>query len=313
MIEPRGSDQITYGDKVICLRNHSRGRYSKAQGRQKGYLANGEVGMVHGDAGDRKLVYTNVEFASQPGETYGFSRKDFSDEGSPYLELAYSVTVHKAQGSEFGTVILVLPENSRLLSREMLYTALTRQKNRVWVLHQGNFGNLLRLRSDFFSETKRRSTNLFGLAAMQEMSVVATGGLRTGWLAAKLIHATRRGDLVSSKSELVIADILNDFEQRQQIRYSFEKPLTDTAGATRWPDFTIESGQDVWYWEHCGLMGQPQYRERWARKREWYSAQGITEWSPANPAGRLIVTEDSLAGGIDSGKIARLAETLFAN
>lgn len=311
MIEPRGSDQITYGDKVICLRNHSRGCWSKQGGRQRGYLANGEMGMVHGDSGEHRLVYTNVEFASQPGETYGFSRKDFSDEGSPYIELAYSVTVHKAQGSEFGTVILVMPENSRLLSREMLYTALTRQKNRVWVLHQGNFGNLLRLRSDFFSETKRRSTNLFGLTLMQEMSVVATGGLRTGWLAAKLIHATRRGDLVSSKSELVIADILNDFEQRQRIRYSFEKPLTDATGATRWPDFTIEKGQDVWYWEHCGLMGQPQYRERWARKKHWYAAQGITEWSPANSAGRLIVTEDSLAGGIDSGSIARLAETLF--
>ena len=58
-------------------------------------------------------------------------------------------------------------------------------------------------------------------------------------------------------------------------------------------------------------MAQPQYRERWVRKKQWYAAQGISEWSPANPAGRLIVTEDSFAGGIDSGSIARLAGTLF--
>jgi hypothetical protein len=96
----------------------------------------------------------------------------------------------------------------------MLYTALTRQKNRVWILHQGPFSHYLRLRSDFFSETKRRSTNLFGDPGMYEASYAGAGGVRTGWLASKLIHATRRGDLVSSKSELVIADILYDLEQR---------------------------------------------------------------------------------------------------
>ena len=55
----------------------------------------------------------------------------------PSLELAYALTVHKSQGSEFGTVILVLPNPCRLLSRELLYTALTRQKDRIVILHQG--------------------------------------------------------------------------------------------------------------------------------------------------------------------------------
>lgn len=311
MVEPRGSDQITYGDKVICLRNHRRNRWNPIDGRQKGYLANGEVGIVTGDAGRGRIEYTKVEFSSQPGESFSFSKRDFAEEGSPFLELAYSVTVHKAQGSEFGTVILVLPENSRLLTREMLYTALTRQKNRVWILHQGAFKHYLRLRSDFFSETKRRSTNLFGEPQMYEASQAGAGQIRSGWLAEKLIHATRRGDLVSSKSELIIADILYDLEKRQSIRYSFEKPLTDPSGTMRLPDFTVEKGQDVWYWEHCGLMGKPQYRERWERKKAWYAEQGIRLWSEADPGGRLIVTEDSLAGGIDSGAIAGLAQGLF--
>lgn len=310
-IEPRGSDQITYGDKVICLRNHPRHRWNASDGQRKGYLANGEVGIVHGDAGMSKLRYTKVEFASQPGESFSFRKGDFAEEGSPYLELAYAVTVHKAQGSEFGTVILVLPANSRLLSREMLYTALTRQKDRVYILHQGAFGHYVRLRSDFHSETKRRSTNLFGKPDMYDAAISGPGGVRTGWLAAMLIHATKRGDLVSSKSELVIADILHDLEQRGQVRYSFEKPLTDPSGAMRLPDFTVEKDGETWFWEHCGLMGKPQYRERWARKMEWYAAQLITPWSAGNPDGRLIVTEDSPAGGIDSGAIAKLAAELF--
>ena len=50
---------------------------------------------------------------------------------APIHGLAYALTVHKAQGSEFNTVILVLPNPCRLLSRELLYTALTRQRDRV--------------------------------------------------------------------------------------------------------------------------------------------------------------------------------------
>lgn len=51
------------------------------------------------------------------------------------LELAYALTVHKSQGSEFDRVALVLPEQeSPLATREVLYTALTRAKNGVTVL-----------------------------------------------------------------------------------------------------------------------------------------------------------------------------------
>lgn len=84
MVQPRGSDQITYGDKVICLRNHRRRRWSSSDGSRDGYLANGEVGIVTGEAGKgRPLKFTNVEFASQGGETYGFRSRDFAEESSP--------------------------------------------------------------------------------------------------------------------------------------------------------------------------------------------------------------------------------------
>jgi exodeoxyribonuclease V alpha subunit len=50
----------------------------------------------------------------------------------PEHETAYAVTVHKAQGSEFEQVLLLLPEEeSRVLSRELLYTGITRAKSRL--------------------------------------------------------------------------------------------------------------------------------------------------------------------------------------
>jgi exodeoxyribonuclease V alpha subunit len=51
------------------------------------------------------------------------------------LEPAYAMTVHKAQGSEFDAVLLVLPEHkSPLLSRQIIYTAITRARKKVVIL-----------------------------------------------------------------------------------------------------------------------------------------------------------------------------------
>lgn len=220
--------------------------------------------------------------------------------------------MHKAQGSEFGTVILVLPQHSNLLTREMLYTALTRQKNRVWVLHQGAFSHYLKLRSDFFSETARRCTNLFGQPDMRHLSVQDAKGVRWGWLAEKLVHTTRRGDMVSSKSEIIIADALFELENAGKIRYAFERPLSDSKGGYRLPDFTIEKDQETWYWEHCGMMDSAEYVARWKQKLDWYENElKVTVWSADNPAGRLIVTEETRASGFDSNGTHQLIEKLF--
>jgi exodeoxyribonuclease V alpha subunit len=53
----------------------------------------------------------------------------------PAHETAWAMTVHKAQGSEFDHVVLVLPEaDSRVLTRELLYTGITRAKQRVTIV-----------------------------------------------------------------------------------------------------------------------------------------------------------------------------------
>src|SRR4030095_838697 len=52
----------------------------------------------------------------------------------PPHETTYAMTIHKSQGSEFDRVLIVLPpEDSRLLTRELLYTGITRARSAVAV------------------------------------------------------------------------------------------------------------------------------------------------------------------------------------
>ena len=53
----------------------------------------------------------------------------------PAYDLAFALTVHKCQGSEYDRILLLLPPDEHpLLSRELLYTAITRAKSGVFVL-----------------------------------------------------------------------------------------------------------------------------------------------------------------------------------
>jgi hypothetical protein len=264
------------------------------------YIANGEIGMAVGFFWKKGLPdlrwKLEVEFSSQPGHKYDFTGRDFGEDGNPILELAYALTVHKSQGSEFGTVILVLPNPCRLLSRELLYTALTRQRNRIVILHQGPRSELRKFSSDDRSETARRLTNLF----IAPSPIVIDGR----FFEEHLIHRTSRGEMVRSKSEVIIADHLAN----KGVKYSYEQPLT-IDNVTKYPDFTIvdmESGS-TYYWEHCGMLHVPSYRRRWESKLDWYRAKGILSHEEGRGKnGTLIITRDEANGSINSAKITSL-------
>ena len=69
-----------------------------------------------------------VEFASGPAEVKGKALAD--------LLHGWAITVHRAQGSEFPAVVVVLPpEAGGLLSRPLVYTALTRAQRHLSVVH----------------------------------------------------------------------------------------------------------------------------------------------------------------------------------
>jgi len=235
---------------------------------------------------------------SQPGVVYTFGKKDFGEEGEAPLELAYALTVHKAQGSEFGTVIVILPDPCRVLSRELLYTALTRQKDRVVLLVQGDPAYLRRYAAAEHSATARRLTNLFAPPAPVVVRQVRFDD--------RHIHRTARGELVMSKSEVIIANEL----LRLDIKYDYEKPLRFGGDAyPRYPDFTIDdpaAGVTI-YWEHCGMLADDGYRERWEAKQKWYQANGVLPAEGGGgPNGTLVTTADDPKTGFDSTRVAEI-------
>lgn len=103
---------IRVGDKVMQVRNN----YDKG-------VFNGDVGWVRSIHSDDTCL--NVEFLEEAGPLlvkYEFHELD-------ELMLAYAVTVHKSQGSEYPAIVLPLTtSHSMLLQRNLLYTAITRAK-----------------------------------------------------------------------------------------------------------------------------------------------------------------------------------------
>ncbi|MEV6981673.1 AAA family ATPase [Sphaerisporangium sp. NPDC051017] len=286
---PIGTEQIVLGDKVLNTRNGQRDGYPKGTGLA--YVANGEIGVVVGQitkAGG-KPRWTHIEFSSQIGTTYSY-RGD--DEDDPTLELAWAITIHKSQGSEFKKVFVMLPGSARKLSREMLYTALTRQQDQVVLLHERSIDELLDLTVSTSSETARRLTDLFFLPAPKP--VFFPDGSPAGTLDSRLIHLTGNGTLVRSKNEVIIAEILDELVPGY---WRYEAPLT-LNGKTYRPDFTIRvpDGRTL-YWEHLGMIESPTYRESWERKALWYEQGGVLlHEKGGGPQGSLILTTDNLPG-----------------
>ena len=286
-----GTDGIIYGEKIINTRNQILKGYPVIECHN--YVANGEVGIVERVWQKPKAKNNShqVKFSSQPEHSYQWASK-VTDEGNSDLELAYALTVHKAQGSEFGKVILILTEPCRLLSKELLYTAITRQKEKLVVLYNTKAYHLRNYSLMEFSDIARRFTNLFKKPKIVEY--------KKNFYEAGLIHKTARGELVRSKSEVIIADALFD----NDIDYAYEKDLNLGADGIKSPDFTIEDAESgiLFYWEHCGMMTEDNYRRRWEAKREIYAKHGIVEGE------NLIVSYDDENGGIDSHVIRKLID-----
>lgn len=127
-IVPR-APEFRIGDKVIYRRND----------RLVG-LVNGSMGVVVPSSGDQVVVdfKTNemaladivIEFENEGRTPLLLSQVRSSHEGQWYLQHAYAITCHQAQGSEFDCVVVAL-EKSQLLDRSWLYTATTRAMRKV--------------------------------------------------------------------------------------------------------------------------------------------------------------------------------------
>ena len=280
---PFGEQEIVWTDKVIQIFN----RTMKAWPRDdKGldYVANGEIGIVA--ATSPQYDSLDVAFSTQSKFKYRYYRSEVDEN----LELAYALTVHKAQGSDFDVVFLIIPQKASTLSRELIYTGLTRFRRKLVLLIEKDIEPLRRLRSPDCSDTRLRNTHMFTLALRPE-------DVKRPHLEA-LIHRTQKGIAVRSKSEVIVADILDGLG----ISYAYERPLYSRTDPKdfRLPDFTASFEGDVYYWEHLGMLSVPtSYREAWERKHQWYEDNGY--------ANRLITSEDGPNGSIDAAHIERIA------
>lgn len=92
---------------------------------------NGDIGLVLPDPADGQL---KACFPGDAGNT-GNAWRWIPLQRLPEWEPAWAMTVHKSQGSEFGEVLLALPDSvSPVVTRELVYTGVTRAKGRVTLL-----------------------------------------------------------------------------------------------------------------------------------------------------------------------------------
>lgn len=182
-----GGDQHPFrvGDKVICLKNgrmpvldHSPGGkpsefdayYQTSAPQKEKYIANGDMGRVLAVSPKKIVVrFTHPErvvMVGLPGAGKVRPEDSPDAEGGGWgpVDLGYSVTTHKSQGSEWPYVLIPIDESDRakrVVSRELLYTAISRAKKRCLLIGRRGVADewcqtvVMRRRKTFLSDSAR--------------------------------------------------------------------------------------------------------------------------------------------------------------
>lgn len=150
------------GDKVMQMSND----YNLVWHKRNGFIEEEGEGVFNGDIGqiesiDFQTGETTVLF--EDGRRCLYPRTDVGE-----LSLAYAITIHKSQGSEFDVVVIpIIAGTSLILTRNLIYTAVTRAKKMVVLV--GEKKNLKRMVSNAY--TVKRFTLLTSLLQEQQKVV----------------------------------------------------------------------------------------------------------------------------------------------
>ncbi|MCF7453016.1 AAA family ATPase [Vibrio sp. A1-1] len=298
----RGSvDGFHLFDKVIQVRNRTKSDpiYAwnhKDRSNDKVQIFNGEIGTIKPKPKQAKYLkwnkYSFSEFAGYFVEKDHLAI-DYSKSGKNSLEsnteLAYAISVHKSQGSEFEHVYFVIPKaNNNRRMMELIYTGITRASMRCTLLIQDNVSSLIGHARPEKSALACINSSLFELNQVPDELLTLAD-----WYESGKVHKSIMGLMLRSKSEVIVADLL--FQNGLEPFY--EKPLTGKDGSQYLPDFTIQYQGQIYYWEHLGLLDDPDYMAKWQRKERWYQENGYSD--------QLIVSRD-VNGSIDSSEIDKL-------
>ena len=118
---------------------------------------------------------------------------------------------------------------------------------------------------------------------------------------------TDQGELVRSKSEVIIANLL--YQNQNHILYKYERPLEMTIeGRSKivYPDFTILSKRTgkIIYWEHAGRMDDPYYVNDFVKKMNTYVTNGLL------PGKDVILTYETQNNPLEISAVKRMIKEL---
>lgn len=115
--EVYGSQTFRQGDRLLVVQNDYK------------------LGVYNGDVGKLTDIYKDTLSVKIHGTTMDTDVMFERSTAESRLRLAYAMTVHRCQGSEYDTVILpIVRSQGIMLQRNLLYTAITRARKRVWLL-----------------------------------------------------------------------------------------------------------------------------------------------------------------------------------
>lgn len=269
-----------HSDKIICIKN----QYSYGYGR-KMVLSNGSIGVV------------NIVYDKYPKRIFLFADSQEPLTKLPgnldHYDLAYAITVHKSQGSEFSHTFIVIPEKRAILSRELVYTALTRSTGKVTLFLQnvGGVRNNARVANAGILEYARSRSDI----QPRLTSIFEAPEDRRN------MYQPEKGKFVRSKAEYIIFTEL----RKREAKFEYERPcdleLKDGRKIPFKPDFTIwtKDGRE-YYLEHLGMLDRKDYADCWRSRRKCYERTGLADM--------LITTDDR--NGIDAENIGRILNDL---
>lgn len=270
--------QYKKADKLIRTQNY----YDK----KELVLSNGTMGFIANKKNESFYYENNDGVANIPFYNIRANEKEA-------FELAYAISIHKSQGSGFNHLFLVLPARFGLLSKELVYTALTRTKKTITLFLQTNNDKI---------------NTVLEIAQSRSNSA-------SRWTSLMLDKPFRFYNLepepnvyVESRVELLIYHIL--MKKRDELgidsfNFSYEcKPIIEGKEVNIKTDFTIYTANKIWYWEHLGLLGQGKYNWTWQNlKKKTYQEAGI--WN------QIITTDET--NGINPTKIEELINLITAD
>lgn len=149
-----GKSVFRLGDKVMQTSNNYELEWVKTDNNVVTYgqgVFNGDIGYID----EINTVASTMYVTFDDGRRAGYSLVEIED-----LSLAYAITIHKSQGSEFPVVIIpILAGNPKLYNKNLLYTAVTRAKNMVVLI--GKSGNIYYMINNKYSVERKTLLKYF--------------------------------------------------------------------------------------------------------------------------------------------------------